>query len=212
MAVEVKICGITNLVDAEAALDAGADYLGFVLYPRSPRGIAFPVLCDIARRLAGRARLVGVFVNETPETVRRVAGEAGLSAVQLHGDEHAAEFADGVGVPLWRAVVLRTDGAHPSPQVWGGAARYVVDAAAPGQYGGSGRKADWVAARGFAERHPTVLAGGLDAATVAEAVRRVMPLCVDVASGVEVAPGRKDISAVRRFIREARGALEPVSR
>jgi phosphoribosylanthranilate isomerase len=204
MAVEVKICGLTNLADAEVACEAGADYLGFVLYPSSPRAISVEALERIASALAGRARLVGVFVNESPAVVRRVVQACGLYAAQLHGNEEAALFAGEWSFPLWRAVTLRDDGACPSPTLWPMVARYVVDAAAPGLYGGSGHKADWTAARAFARQRPTMLAGGLTADNVAEAVRRAAPLGVDVASGVEAAPGRKDHAAMRRFVAAAR--------
>ncbi len=209
MTVEVKICGLTNLADAEVAIAAGADYLGFVLYPPSPRAISVRELRSIAVALAGRARLVGVFVNESPAAVRQVVTACGLHAAQLHGGEAAVDFAGAWEFPLWRAVVLRDDGAHPSPANWATAARYVVDAAPPGQYGGAGHKADWVAARAFAAQRPTMLAGGLTADSVAEAVRLVAPLGVDVASGVEAAPGRKDHAALRRFVAAAKDVFLP---
>ncbi len=207
---DVKICGLTNYDDAMVAIEAGADYLGFVLYPKSPRGIRPLELAKLAERLSGQgAGLVAVVVNEPVEQVRSIAGDCNLAAAQLHGDESAEEFADGVGVPLWRAVKLVEGAVEPATQAWSFAERYVVDAAVPGEYGGTGEKADWEQAREFAASSQAMLAGGLTAENVAEAIAAVAPCGVDVSSGVERAPGRKEWSAVRRFVREAKSLEEP---
>jgi phosphoribosylanthranilate isomerase len=204
LGVEIKICGLTNLEDARVALAAGADYLGFVLYARSPRAVPVEALASIVRDLGEGVRAVGVFVNSTPAFVRDTALHCGLAAVQIHGDELPDAFA-AMPVPVWRSVAVSRDGCSPEPSAWP-AARYVADAAAPGLYGGTGSLADWNQAAALATRVPLMLAGGLTAANVAAAIREVRPLGVDVSSGVEAEPGRKSHAAVRAFIANARQA------
>ena len=201
--VEIKICGLTNIDDAMAALDLGADYLGFVLYDKSPRSISAQDLATICRSLPPLARAVGVFVNAARSTVEQVADECGLYAVQIHGDEAAADFAD-MPLPTWRAVRLSDAGASPSPSEWK-ADRYVVDAAVEGMYGGTGIRADVKAAAVFAAEHPVMLAGGITPANARMAVDQVKPLGVDVSSGVEAEPGRKDPAKMRAFFQAVRG-------
>jgi len=201
---DVKICGLTCLDDALAAFEAGADYLGFVLYDKSPRGIADAALRRIVDRLPGGARAIGVFVNHARETVATVAADCGLHAVQLHGDEDAGDF-EGFETRLWRAVRCREGRFEPAPESWS-AERYVVDAAVAGEYGGTGTAADWTAAARLAGRCPVMLAGGLTELNVADAVRAVAPLGVDTSSGVEREPGRKDARKVASFIRNAKAA------
>lgn len=200
---DVKICGLTNLDDARAALEAGADYLGFVLYPKSPRGITMVKLARIADSLPREARLVGIFVNESRETVERVASVCRLHAVQIHGDESPETFA-GLAWPVWRAVRWQDAGWRPAPGGWS-AERYVADAPSPG-YGGTGECGDWTAAAALARQQRVMLAGGLTPDNVVAAIRAVHPLGVDVASGVEQAPGRKDVRKVEAFVRRAREA------
>lgn len=204
MNTEVKICGLTNVEDARAALDAGADYLGFVLYLESPRGITANDLTEILSGLDGSFRAIGVFVNETRKNVERIARECALSAVQIHGDESADDFIN-MPVTVWRAVKLSDGSIQPDPVKWS-ADRYVVDAATPGVYGGSGVMADWSAAKEFVKDYPVMLAGGLTADNVAEAVKAVSPLGVDTSSGVEIEPGRKDHDKIRRFVKNAKAA------
>lgn len=201
MAVEVKICGMTQADDVRAAVDCGADYVGFVLYAGSPRGITAKTMRKVLRE-SPACRAVGVFVNETRETVQAIAEDCGLYAVQVHGDEDPEEFAD-YPRRLWRAVRLSRAGAPERADAWQ-AERYVIDAAVPGVYGGSGVRADWAAAGDFARQHPVMLAGGLTADNVAEAVQTVQPLGVDVSSGVERGPGRKDHANMKRFIERAK--------
>ncbi len=200
---DIKICGLTNIDDARAARDAGADFLGFVLYSRSPRGISETALRNIADELDGSCRLVGVFVNELPDRVALIASDCGLCAVQLHGDELHREFA-GLPVPVWRSVRLLHDEApDPAPDQWP-AARYVVDSFIPGVYGGTGVKADWGYAAALAKSFPVMLAGGLTRENVAEAIGVVQPVGVDAASGIEREPGRKDHAKIKAFIAAAR--------
>ena len=201
--IDVKICGLTNLDDARAALDAGADFLGFVLYPKSPRGITAAQLGRIVDNLPREANLVGVFVNEPRAAVERVAGECRLHAVQLHGDETSDAFA-GLAWPVWRAVRWQDTAWRPAPEAWS-AERYVADAPSP-RYGGTGERGDWAAAAALARQRRVMLAGGLTPENVAGAIRAVRPFGVDVASGVEQAPGRKDVRKMAEFVRRAREA------
>ena len=206
MTIEVKICGLTSLDDSRAALEAGADYLGFVLYPPSPRSIAPDRVGAILRELPG-ARAVGVLVNESRERAERLARDCGLCAVQIHGERGTAEEMGGLPVPVWRATKVEGGQWQPAPAEWP-AARYVADATAPGLHGGTGVTADWAQAARLAARAPVMLAGGLTPENVAGAIRAVRPLGVDVASGVEAAAGRKDWDKMRRFIAAARRAAE----
>lgn len=201
----IKICGLTNLDDARWAIEAGADYLGFVLYPKSPRYLPIKELSRITDELPETIRKVGVFVNEAPILVKEVVSVCGLAAVQLHGDEDPEDFED-VGAPLWRAIRLQAGKWTPEPRNWA-AERYVMDAFSPA-YGGTGMTLDWATAGAFAARHRAMLAGGLTEENVREAIRRVKPLGVDVSSGVELAPGRKDRRKVAAFISAARAADE----
>ena len=199
---DIKICGLTNLADARAAQAAGADFLGFVLYRKSPRGISAGTLRRILDHLPGAPRAIGVFVNEAREEVIRIAEDCGLYAVQLHGDE-AADAMLPLPVRVWRAVRLGRSRVEPAPKSWP-VERYVLDAAAPGLYGGTGRQVDWVRAGAVARKYPLMLAGGLTPENVAEAIRQVRPLGVDVAGGVEKAPGKKDHRKLKAFIAAAR--------
>ena len=203
MPIEVKICGLTNVDDARAALDAGADCLGFVLYRASPRGITADALARITEALPAGVRRVGVFVNERPDVVARVARECGLYAAQIHGDETYEGFEALPGL-VWRAIRWQDGAWSPRLAAWP-AERYVLDAAEAG-YGGTGRRVDWTAAAALSRTHRTMLAGGLTPENVGEAIRTVRPLGVDVSSGVEQAPGRKDVGKMQEFVRRAREA------
>ncbi|MDA0322755.1 MAG: phosphoribosylanthranilate isomerase [Verrucomicrobia bacterium] len=204
MTTQIKICGLTNTEDALAALDSGADYLGFVMYTGSPRANTAQSLQQIRATLPSDARVVAVFVNETPEEVARIASACDLAAVQIHGDEASAGF-QSMPVPVWRAVHRRQEAWQPAPADWP-AERYVVDAAPAGQYGGSGIESDFEAAASLARQNPLMLAGGLRPDNVTEAVKLVRPLGVDVTSGVESEPGRKDHGRIRDFIRNVKTA------
>lgn len=205
MKIDVKICGLTNVEDAKAALAAGADFIGFVLYPRSPRGIGLEDLERILRELPASAKAVAVVVNVDRAYVERLLDRCRLHAVQFHGDE-GPEMCRAPGGRVWRAVARRDGAWVPDPESWAGAERLVVDAAAPRLYGGSGERADWASAATLAAGRKVMLAGGLNPGNVAAALRAVRPAGVDVASGVESAPGRKDHAAVREFVAAARRA------
>ncbi len=199
---DIKICGLTCLEDALAALRFGADYLGFVFYENSPRAVTASQVRTISRGLPAKARLVGVFVDVMPARAWEAAAFCGLCAVQLHGEEAAADFCGGP-LPMWRAVRFCGGEPLPAPAVWP-AERYVADSRADGagHTGGSGRLTDWAAAGKLAARFPVMLAGGLCPENVAEALEVVRPCGVDIAGGVEIpdCPGRKDHAKMKRFI------------
>ena len=198
--VRVKICGITRLEDALLAASFGADALGFNLWPGSKRHVDPDAARAIVDRLPPFVTPVGVFVDQPPTTVLALAAQAGVQVVQLHGDE-SWEDVNGYPIPAVKAVRLA------GPESLRDLHRYrvrgfLLDAPSPG-FGGSGTTCDWGLARQVAERFPVVLAGGLTPENVGEAIRAVRPWAVDVASGVESAPGVKDPDKLRRFIESA---------
>jgi phosphoribosylanthranilate isomerase len=205
MGVEIKICGLTNYDDAMVAVEAGADYLGFVLYERSPRYVRPLDFVRLVDRLPEGVRVVPVCVNMPLSMLLGVVGDSPVHRVQLHGDELACDYAD-LPVGQWRALRLDEGELVPDPEAWGEADRFVLDAAPAGQYGGSGVAVDWTRARSEAAHRALMLAGGLRPENVAEAIRQVRPVGVDTSSGVERVPGRKDWAAVRTFVSEARCA------
>ena len=202
----VKICGITNLVDALHASTCGADALGFVFYPGSPRYVDPDRARRIIVELPPLISTVGLFVNENPGRIRELVAYCGLNAIQLHGTEEP----DQCSYPPCRVIkALRlkeplADGAIAAYRV----AALLLDAYVPGQFGGTGQRCDWPLAAVIAAQHRVILAGGLNADNVAEAVRQVRPYGVDVSSGVEKQPGQKDPEQVARFIRMAREAFK----
>ena len=199
---DIKICGITNAEDALCAVDAGADYLGFVLYAGSPRGISVRDLGRIRVELAASIPIVAVMVNPTIDAASEAIEVGGANIIQVHGDVAFSAFKD-FPHPLWRAMTAGDGQFAPDPTIWP-AERYVVDAAVPGQHGGTGVLADWDVAAKLSQNHPVMLAGGLKLGIVAAAIHAVHPLGVDVSSGVEIRPGKKDHAMVRAFIAEAR--------
>lgn len=206
----VKICGITSLDDALLAADAGADALGFVFFPASPRHTTAERAAAISRGLPATVRRVGVFVNAPRDEMARVADAVGLDLLQLHGEE-PPEGLIGLPRPAIKAVRVGEGFAPEEALRYAGkAAGLLVDTRLPGATplpGGTGVPFDWSLARGLAERVPfLMLAGGLDSLNVAEAIRAVRPHAVDVSSGVEALPGRKDPEKVRAFVRAAREA------
>ena len=228
----VKICGITNVEDALVAVDAGADLLGFILYPKSPRYVEPDLIAEVISTIkerdlqgsvtkdshdlrssrASHPTFVGVFVNEPLVHIRQVLTLAKLDYAQLHGDEEPEMLSALAGQSF---KVLRPETAE---QAMVDAKRFavasdvngpklLVDAYDPQLYGGTGKKTDWTVAAELARRYPGfMLSGGLDPENVANAVSAVQPWGVDVASGVEASPGRKDHEKVRQFIKQAKQA------
>ena len=205
MSVLVKICGLTNEADAEFAVRCGADYLGFVLYPKSARYVAPASLRRITASLPPGVRTVGVFVNSSSDEVLEVMDSCGLDIAQLHGGEPPS-VAHALGPErVWKAFSLTRSQDLVAAQAFP-AAVVVVDTMEPGRPGGTGKLGNWALAANLAAQRPMFLAGGLTPDNVAEAVARVKPLGVDVSSGVEIAPGRKDHDRLQRFISQARSA------
>jgi phosphoribosylanthranilate isomerase len=201
----IKICGLTSWDDARCAVEEGATHLGFVFYRGSPRWVSPEQVQAIVDRIPADVRAVGVFVNERPSVVREVARLCRLHAVQLHGDEDPALFSD-LPTMVWRAVRLKEGAWTPDPANWS-PELFVMDAPSAA-YGGSGIRVDTDAAACFAREHRALLAGGLDASNVGEAIINVRPAGVDVSSGVELTPGKKDHRKVADFVRAARVAMQ----
>ena len=205
--VRVKICGITNAADALAAIDAGANLLGFNFYAKSPRHITEAEAAKIRSLLPRKVKAVGIFVNALTADVVTLRKSLKLDAAQLHGDESpetAAEIAR--SLPVIKAFRIESDFPLATLDEYPGAFAYLFDAAHTGQYGGTGHATDWDVARRAALGHRIILAGGLRVESVAAAVRIVRPYAVDVASGVESEPGKKDHGRMREFIQEVRRA------
>lgn len=205
MSVKVKICGNTNLADAQAALAAGADMLGFVFCEASPRFVTVEMVTDIARQLPPNAVKVGVFVNPLEELVTRAIAACGLNILQFHGDEKP-EFCTQFDVMSVKAFRVRDPSSLESLASYPTDA-WLLDTFVPDKTGGTGKTFNWdlaIEAKRFSK--PIFLAGGLTPENVAAAVTRVNPCAVDVSSGVESSPGRKDHAKVRAFIQAAKTA------
>lgn len=205
MSVRVKICGITRLDDALAAVEAGADALGFVFCETSPRCVTVSVAARIVEGLPPFVAKVGLFVNAPEAQIRSVADACGLDTLQLHGEE-PPEFCQRFELKWIKAFRVRDESSlHVLPTYR--AAAWLLDSYVPGKAGGTGERFNWELARRAAGLCPRViLAGGLTPENVAEAVRQVHPYAVDVSSGVEKEPGIKDEQKVRAFIQAAKSA------
>lgn len=207
--VKVKICGITNAEDARVALDLGADMLGFNFYEQSPRYISPEEARRLIDDLPNEAEKVGVFVNMDGYFIGKIADRLGLNAVQLHGDETAdfvASLRRHTDVKLIKAFRVGPD--FQVGSIMEIAVNSVLlDAYTKGQYGGTGERFEWnIAADAIGSVPELILAGGLTPDNVAEAVRTVRPYAVDVASGVELIPGKKDPAKLDAFITNAKQA------
>ena len=205
--VRVKICGITNLEDAVASIEAGAHTLGFNFYQQSPRYIEPLAARDIIQQMPASIMCVGIFVN-VPDTeqVRRIAGEAGLHAVQLHGDESPAYCQELKDLFVIKALRV-TSGFDPEQAAQYETEAVLLDGFSPVAFGGAGQTFDWsIATRTRPLVGKLFLAGGLNENNVAAAIESVQPYAVDACSGLESIPGRKDMVKVRAFIAVVRGA------
>ena len=189
----VKICGITNREDALAAVEAGASAIGFNFYRESPRYISPTGAAMIAAKVPGNVWKVGIFVNENPEVIARIALDAGLDVAQLHGTSQAR------GMRVWRAIRANESLlSHVNDET---VEAVLLDAPSDELYGGTGRSFDWSRAK----RHPkqVIIAGGLDATNVRQAIEQAQPWGVDACSRLEKSPGLKDHDKVQRFIKAA---------
>ena len=214
--VRVKICGITRLEDARLAVSLGADALGFNFYEKSPRCLSPSEAWAILRKLPAMVSTVGVFVNWDDSSIVALAKSLRLSAVQLHGDEsdviasRCAKF-----FPVIKAFHTDSKFSLAEMKRYTAASSYLLDAAPPTEgssiYGGTGQLANWKVAAGAAKKLPVLLAGGLTPENVGEAIVAVRPYAVDVASGVESRPGKKDPSKLRCFFAEVARANHDLS-
>jgi phosphoribosylanthranilate isomerase len=192
----VKICGLTRLEDAEAAVAAGARALGFVFWPESPRFVDPHRARAIVSALPAFVTTVGIFVNQPIEYVNGVASLVRLSAVQLHGEE-TVDYASAAARPVVKAIAVNPTTQADAADAWPLRMTVLLDVHDPRRRGGTGRTIDWTVAATIAARRRVILAGGLTADNVAEAVSRVRPFGIDVSSGVERSPGIKDHARIR---------------
>jgi len=188
---EVKICGITNMEDALCAARCGAAALGFIFYPPSPRYLKPEDAKEIIGALPDKVVRVGVFVNETPEEIKRIVEYCGLDMIQLHGDESPEYCLQFPSFRVIKAVELKKEDDISRAYSYDVAA-ILVDSRHAGLYGGTGQKSSWDLAGRIKEKKPLILSGGLNAENVAEAMKIVRPAALDINSGVEASPGEKD--------------------
>jgi len=200
----VKFCGVTRLSDAQAAMQAGADAIGMIFYPTSPRYVEPQAAASIRVEIPPFVAAVAVFVNPSHEEVREVMAAVAPSVLQFHGEE-SPKFCAQFGTPFIKAFRVRPElDLLKSTRPYSAAAAWLLDAFVDG-YGGGGQAFDWSLIPARLDR-PLILSGGLTPDNVAEAVRQVRPWAVDVSSGVEVRKGIKDPVLIKRFIQEVRRA------
>ena len=192
----VKICGMTRVEDAVAAAECGADAIGFIFWPDSPRCVEPLRAREIAAAVQKRVATVGVFVDQSADEIARIADLVQLSSIQLHGGE-TPEFAAALGWPVIKAVTL----GDPLIERWPASVTVLLDAHDPVKKGGTGTAIDWNLAAAVARRRPVVLAGGLTPENVGEAITHVRPFGIDVSSGVEQAPGVKHPERIRALFK-----------
>jgi len=202
--VKVKVCGTTRLKDALLAVECGADAIGFIFYKKSPRCVTAKTAKEICSKLPPFVQRVGVFVSETAEKINRIADRCGLDAVQLHGDESPA-FCKKIRRRVIKAVRVKDPGSLK------GLSRYPVDGFLldtykEDQWGGTGKVFDWELAARAKKYGPVIIAGGLNSRNVKAAIQKVQPYGVDVSSGVEQSPGKKDPRKVKAFLKAVRGS------
>ena len=212
MSLLVKICGLSTRSSVEAAIDAGADMVGFVFFPKSPRHVsldAVTALGDVAR---GRAAIVALTVDAQEEALSEIIASLRPDLMQLHGQEtpeRVAHLRAKFNLPMMKAVGVAHRGDLGAAHAYSTADRLLIDAKASADAvlpGGNGRSFDWRLLDGFVSPAPLMLSGGLDAGNVGEAIRVARPAGVDVSSGVERAPGLKDDAMITAFVRAARAA------
>jgi phosphoribosylanthranilate isomerase len=207
--IRVKICGITNLIDAKAAVDAGANSLGFNFYEKSLRRIVTADAAQIRSKLPKEVEAVGVFVNAKPADINSLRAFVRFDVAQLHGDEDPDTVSRVArSVPVIKAFRVDANLTVNALSRYSEVFAFLLDTARVGLYGGTGYTTDWNFARTTAASHRVILSGGLKIENVADAIRIVRPYGVDVASGLEMKPGKKDHGKVREFIEEVRRTVQ----
>lgn len=210
--VRVKICGVTNPADAQLAAELGAHAIGLNFYPQSPRSISPRDAAKIIQALPPFVAAAGVFVNWSAGPVIALAKALRLSAAQLHGDETVQTCAAiATQIPVIKVFRLKKGSSQPTFAKYCSASAFLLDAASPMNFGGTGKTIDWALARRAATRHRIILAGGLTPENVAEAILAVRPYAVDVASGGESRPGKKDPARLQEFFAEVARANRELS-
>jgi phosphoribosylanthranilate isomerase len=200
--VKVKVCGTTRLKDALLAVECGADAIGFIFYKKSPRCVSVTTAKEICSNLPPFIHRVGVFVNETADTINRIAERCGLDAVQLHGDESPA-FCKKIKRRVIKVVRVK-DVASLKEMSRYAVDGFLLDTFKEDQWGGTGKVFDWELAARAKKYSPVILAGGLNPRNVKAAIKKVQPYGVDVSSGVEQSPGKKDPKKMKAFIKAVR--------
>lgn len=197
--IRVKICGITNIGDAYWAAESGADALGFIFYSKSRRSITPERAKEIIQKIPGSIGRVGVFVNQEIQVVKEIVSFCGLRLIQLHGDEspqYCAQFPMSTlikAVSHWAEEEIQRLENYTVKAI-------LVDAHEPGRYGGTGKNSDWALALKVKKTHPLILAGGLNKENIKRAIETVRPCAVDINSGVETSPGKKDPYKIREIM------------
>ena len=218
MTVEVKICGLNSDAGLAAALDAGADFVGFVFYPPSPRSLSPQEAGRLAQQVAGRARIVALFVDPSDDLIGDVIAAIKPDILQLHGKEtpqRVAEIKARWGLPVMKAVSIETAADAEAALAYAGVVDlFLFDAKPPRDRanalpGGNGVTFDWRALVGVKDKVRYMLSGGLNPDNVGEAIRLTGATIVDVSSGVEVRPGQKDPDLIRRFLAAAKQGAAP---
>ena len=211
MTTAVKMCGLSTAPTLEAAIDAGADYVGLVFFAKSPRNVSVPVAADLAARARGRVKTVALVVDPSDAALDQIVADVQPDWLQLHGHETPARVAEikaRYGLPVLKALPIATEADVVAADAWRPVADMLLFDAKPPQdatlTGGNGLSFDWRLVAGVARRYPFMLAGGLTPDNVAAAVATTGAAAVDVSSGVETAPGIKDADLIRRFVMAAK--------
>lgn len=208
----IKICGISDNASLDAAIGAGADHIGLVFFPKSPRNVGIEQAAALAAHAAGRAGIVGLFVDPEADFLNRVRQNVRLDVIQLHGKESPAQVAQiqaSQGLPVWKAIGVRKTADLDAARQYQGVTRILFDAKPPEGVdlpGGTGLRIDWSLMAGYRHTIPWILAGGLDPKNVGEAIAATGADFVDVSSGVESAPGVKDAAKIVAFCAAVRAA------
>jgi phosphoribosylanthranilate isomerase len=208
--IQTKICGLSTPETIDAALKGGASHVGFVFFPKSPRNLSPEKAAALAGRVQGKAKIVGLFVDPSSDDIDRIRTQVRLDVIQLHGDERPAVVSRirmTSGLEVWKALPVRTARDLDDAQKYRGAATLILyDAKPPAGSelpGGNGLRFDWELLRGHQHPMPWALSGGLDTRNIAEAVRITNAPLLDISSGVESAPGVKDVDKIAAFLKEA---------